>query len=106
MSSDCILGAKKPHTSIDKLEAEWAEANEFSRQLEALRTAGGHGARAVSNLVGQVAVVHSVVWEKAQDIIVQLQQRGSRPTGPCRAVPNTEQPHPPMTGRGLLRFPY
>ena len=74
MSSDCILGAKKPHTSIDKLEAEWAEANEFSRQLEALRTAGGHGARAVSNLVGQVAVVHSVVWEKAQDIIVQLQQ--------------------------------
>ena len=48
------------------------EAHQFVQQAEGMRRAGGQGAKYVSNFVGQAAVVHSVVWEKGQDIIEQL----------------------------------
>ena len=54
----------------ESLHAEWAAARSaVERDAAVNKRAGGAGGRKVTMLVSQVARVHSVVWEKAMDVL-------------------------------------
>ncbi|KAL1521372.1 hypothetical protein AB1Y20_021038 [Prymnesium parvum] len=79
-----VEAAAGGETTAAGLEAEWLEARALVQQAEGMKRSGGRTAQQVSNLVGQVARVHSVVWEKGvaiAELLEELRAQGPAPLG-------------------------
>lgn len=67
-------GTLPSQSSARHLEREWLDARSFVDGGERSRRSGGQLAVQIGSLVGQLARVHSIVWEKGMAVISVLNQ--------------------------------